>query len=102
MRTNCKEVKNKIREHILEYYTAKELAEQVEGIKCRYYPTEYHAVKHMAEGGCFMIYYAEVQDFLNMLGINPDNKKYDDVESWELYCHLIARDAQLIIKKANK
>lgn len=102
MKTNCKEVKAKVREHILDYYTVEELVEQVKALKCYVLPTNYHAVKHMAEGGCFLIYHYQVKEFLDGLGINPTNKEYDTAKSWELYCHLIARDAQLIIEHANK
>jgi hypothetical protein len=104
MRTNNKEVKNAVRVHIQEYYTAQELKDQVEYIRqgsgARLYPTVYHAVKHMVEGGCFLIYHEDVKNFLNSLGINPTNKEYDNIKSWELYCHLIARDAELIVKNA--
>ena len=100
MKTTCKEVKDKIKKHIGEYYTPEELKENAEGLKCPYYPTDYAAIKQMVEGGSFLIYYNEVIDFLNGLGINPENKKYDEIKSWELYCHLIAREGQHIIKKA--
>lgn len=102
MRTNCRAVKEAIRNHILEYYTIEELKNQIEAIRCRQYPTIYHAVKHMAESGCFLIYHGEVKDFLNGLGINPDNKEYTTEESWNLYCHLIARDSQLLMKNTFK
>lgn len=103
MKTNCKAVKDAIRSHIQEYYTPEDLKKTVEGIRLnnnKYYPTNYHAVKYMAEGGCFLVYYGEVIDFLNSLGINPENKQYSEEKSWELYCHLIARDAELLIKNA--
>lgn len=101
MKSSCKQVKDAIRAHILEYFTADELSEQVKGIKCNVYPTNYHAVYHMVEGGCFLIYNADIAAFLNGLGINPNNKEYDPYDSFKLYCHLIARDAQLILKHAN-
>lgn len=103
MKTNCKAVKDAIRSHIQEYYTPEELKNQADSIRrndARFYPTYYHAVKHMAEGGCFLVYYGDVIDFLNSLGINPENKQYPEEKSWELYCHLIARDAELLIKNA--
>ena len=100
IRTNCKIIKNAIREHIKEYYSATELKEQVNAIKCRTYPTNYHAIYHMVEGGCFLTYNHQIINFLNSLGINPENKQYDEYESFKLYCHLIARDAELIIKNA--
>ena len=103
MKSNCKEVKNAIRAHILNYYTAKELASEVNGLmrNCsRLYPTVYHAVRHMVEGGCFLIYNHDIATFLDSLGINPNGKEYDTSESFDLYCHLVARDAGLIVKHA--
>ena len=103
MRTNTKEVKTKIREHIADFYTANELKEEVKAIMNndkRIYTSVYHAVLHMVQGGCFLCYHYQVQEFLNSLDINPTNKEYDTEKSWELYCHLIARDSQLIIKNA--
>lgn len=99
--TNTKEVKKQIRAHIQEFMTPLELKANAEALIDRQNPTLYHAVRHMAEGGSFLCYYDEVKDFLNSLGINPDNKKYSDEKSWELYCHLIARDSELLIKHAN-
>lgn len=98
MKSNCKQIKEAIRKHILEYYSPEELKNQVNAIKCSIYPTDYSAVYHMVTGGCFLIYHNDVKIFLNNLGINPNNKEYNSVKSWELYCHLIARDAQLILK----
>lgn len=103
--TNCKAVKEAVRAHILEYYTPNELKAEVEGIKnnaSAAYPyyTNYAAVRHMVEGGCFLVYYTDVVNFLNNLGINPENKQFPEEKLWGLYCHLIARDADLIIKKA--
>ena len=103
MKTNCKAVKDAIREHIKDFYSPVELAEQVNYLvktNRRECPTNYHAVKYMVQGGCFLCYYHQVKDFLNSLGINPQNKEYSNEKSWELYCHLIARDAELLIKNA--
>lgn len=99
--TNNATVKAAIRAHIMDYFTIDELAETVRIVKCRTYPTVYHAVKHIVEAGGFLIYHAEVAQFLNSLGINPQNKEYDTAESWKLYCHLIARDSQLLLKSYN-
>lgn len=103
MKSNCKAVKELVREHIKDYYDPCDLAEQVAYLmhtNRRECPTNYHAVKYMVQGGCFLCYYHDVQNFLNGLGINPENKEYSNEKSWELYCHLIARDAELLIKHA--
>lgn len=102
MRTNCKQVKAAIREHILEHYTPAELACEVSSIMRntpRLYPTVYHAVRHMAESGCFLCYNGDIAAFLSSLDINPTGKVYEPDESFALYCHLLARDAELIVRK---
>lgn len=101
LNTNCKEVKNQIRAHIQEFMTPSELKANAEALIDKQNPTLYHAVKKMVQGGSFLCYYNDVKNFLNGLGINPENKEYSDEKSWELYCHLIARDSELLIKHAN-
>ena len=104
MKTNCKAVKELIREHIKDFYDPADLAEQVAYLthtNRRECPTNYHAVRYMVQGGCFLCYYNQVNAFLDSLGINPNGNKYSDEKSWELYCHLLARDAELLIKYAN-
>lgn len=101
MKSNCKQIKDAIREHISEYYSPAELLAQVDTIKCSRYPTDYHAIYHMVEGGCFLIYNQDIADFINSLGINPTDKTYDPWDSFKLYCHMIARDAQLILDHAR-
>ena len=102
MSTNCKRVKDAIRAHILEHYTPAELACEVKSIMRnapRLYPTVYHAVRYMAESGCFLCYNGDIAAFLNSLDINPTGKVYEADQSFDLYCHLLARDAELIVKK---
>ena len=99
MRTNTKIVSNMIQEHIKEYYTVEELREQVKALQYpratqlfSFTPSIYYVLDEMVQGGCFLIYYEDVKNFLNELGINPNGKEYDDVKSWDLYKHLIARE----------
>ena len=99
MRTNTKIVSNKIQEHIKEYYTIEELKEQVKALqtpreyKCFTHTASiYEALVEMVEGGCFLVYNSDVQEFLNSLGINPEGKEYDVQKSWDLYKHLIVRE----------
>ena len=99
MRTNTKIVSNKIQKHILEYYTINELKEQVKVFDNL--PTTYHALQEMVQSGCFLIYYQDVQDFLNGLGINPEGKEYPNEKSWELYKHLIAREGEKLCQKED-
>ena len=100
MRTTNKEVTQKIQAHILDYY---EDREGVEGLKkdieaAKYGNMgDYRALRELVNGGSFLIYHHEVQDFLNSLGINEEKKEYEDAKSWELYSHLIAREGLKLI-----
>ena len=100
MRTNTKIVSQKIQEHIMDQVESLELlrdnALAVLGMKET--PDMYHAFTYNVDGGNFLIYHADVRDFLNSLGINEQNKKYEDCTSWELYKHLIASNAVKMIK----
>lgn len=93
-------VRKQVQDHIKEYY------ENIEDLKSelknllgmRETPTIYHAGAYMVQGGCFLIYYADVKEFLNGLGINPQNKEYTDEKSWELYKHLIASNCEKLFE----
>jgi hypothetical protein len=98
MRTTNKEVVKKIQEHILEYSTLQELRDNLEAVKYGDM-TDYRGAVALVEGGCFLCYDNQVDDFLINLDINELNKKYDNVKSWNLYCHLLARE---ILKLINK
>lgn len=99
MKSTTNEVKQKINEHILSEFdkaagwdSDDRLTNLKEQLKALYrLPTDYARGKYMAEGGMFLVYYKEQRDFLNSLGINPDNKEYPDHKVFEQYCHLIGR-----------
>lgn len=95
MKTNSNEVKKQVQNHIKEYYTKKELKEQIDYMS---YGNKsiYQSAFTMVEGGSFLIYNEEVKYFLNSLGINPNNKEYEDTKSWDLYCKLIAYNIEKI------
>lgn len=95
MRTNSNEVKKQVQNHIKEYYTKKELKEQINYMSYGN-KSMYNLALEMVQGGCFLIYNEEVKNFLNGLGINPNNKEYEDTKSWDLYCHLIAYNIEKI------
>lgn len=101
MRTTKKEAVQKIQDHILAHY---EDREGVEGLKkdieaAKYGNMgDYQAIKALVDGGAFEVYHEDVQNFLNKLGINEKGKEYDSMKSWELYKHLIAREALKLLK----
>jgi len=106
MRTTAKEVKEQLREHVLDSFTkdygwdsddaVSNLKEQLKSFD--YLPTAYAQGRELAMGGTFLIYNIDIQEFLNGLGINPDNKEYDFQDSFDLYVHLIARTIGEITK----
>jgi len=105
MKSTTKSVKQAINMHILEQFTPdvfggtltlENLKYQLESF-C-HMPTDYAKGVYMAEGGTFLIYYSEQRDFLNSLGINPDNKEYSDDKVFEQYCHLIGRQIAELVR----
>jgi hypothetical protein len=107
MRTTNKEVVQKLREHILEYFSQDfgwdtdnridNLKEQVSAMQWSG-ESDYATGVRIAEGGTMLVYYDETKDFLNSLGINPENKEYRDSESWSLYLHLVGREISNLVK----
>lgn len=99
MKSTITEVKQKINAHILSQFTKDagwdtddalaNLKEQMKSFSRL--PNDYARGKYMAEGGMFLVYYKDQREFLNSLGINPDNKEYPDHKVFEQYCHLIGR-----------
>ena len=62
--------------------------------------TTYQTALDYVEGGSFLVYHTDVQDFLKTLDINPSGKEYTDEKAWRLYCHLIAREMTKLYTKA--
>jgi hypothetical protein len=105
MKSTTNEVKSKINAHILSYFDADHYGNDLPAIdnlkdqmkSFDYMPTAYAGGKYMAEGGTFLIYYIDQRDFLNSLGINPENKSYSDNKVFEQYCHLIGRQVAELV-----
>ena len=97
--TNSKQVKELVRAHIMEHQES-DLELLKANIKALKYNNRsvYQAGVDMVMGGSFLIYHGDVKDFLNGLGINPENKEYTDQKSWDLYVHLVAREIEKLIK----
>lgn len=100
MRSTKKEAVQKIQAHILDYYEDRGgtggLRQDMEAVKYGVMG-DYRALRELVNGGSFLIYHHEVQDFLNSLGINEEKREYEDAKSWELYSHLIAREGLKLI-----
>lgn len=97
LKGNNRRVTERIRAHIAEYYTPQELTEQLKAFDYMQ-GGNYHKIKHMVQGGCFLVYHVDVQKFLyEAMEATEAEKKYDNEQSWELYKHLIALQGEKIV-----
>jgi len=112
LRTTNPQVKAKLVEHVLSYFTKDygwdsddtmaNLKEQMKAFN--WLPTDYAGGKYMAEGGTFLIYYREQRDFLgDLLEENEFERehKYSDNQVFATYCHLVGRTVSDILKGAK-
>jgi hypothetical protein len=109
MKTNSKQVRNMIKTHILEcvynfqdqnFETIQEASQHIysEFVRVANYPANLHNIPNEQErfidylNGLpfnFLFYYSDVREFLNGLGINPNNKEFKDSEVMRRYHYLI-------------
>lgn len=99
LKTNSSVVKKKVQDHILTYYNVDELIRELDDLKSSNYDSAYHAAAHMVQTGTFLYYLDDVREFLNSLGINPENKVYSNEKMWQLYKHLIATNCSILYNK---
>jgi hypothetical protein len=114
VRSNSNQVREKVRQHILEsvydydenefdnfndasqHLTSefKRVADYPNNISR--YPNNQKRFKDYLQGVPFnfYIYNDDVEDFLNGLGINPQNKKYSSDQMWDLYSYLIWKEVE--------
>lgn len=109
MKTNSKEVRNAIKNHILEcvynYYentfpTLKEACDHLynefdrvsnDVNNKKIIPNEQKRFEYYLQGIPFYFHYTneDIEAFLNSLGINKEGKKYEPSQMWSLYAYLI-------------
>lgn len=73
-KSNSKEVIQKVREHILDFYDYKDLLSEIEAVKYNG-DSVYQAARRLVEGGCFLIYDNDVREFLDGLKLNNKSGK---------------------------
>ena len=105
--SNRKEVKEKIQNHILEYYEDDDNPEeafvkQMEAMKDNSHPTPYSWGRELAEGGNYLIYNEDMNEFLDKLKINPKGKKFKEDQSFKMYVNLVARESANLYEKLKK
>jgi hypothetical protein len=107
MKSTTTTVKNDINRHIYSYfgesYSGKPVNDCLANLKDQlksfdYMPTDYAKGVYMAEGGTFLVYTQDMEDFLNGLGINPDHKEYSEQQVFKQYCHLIGRQVAELVR----
>lgn len=112
MKTNSKEVRNAIKQHILDcvydyeennFKTLKDACnhlnnefERVAGHEYnrRKFPNQVERFVDYLQGIPFHFEYTNegISEYINGLGINPENKSYSSSKSWNLYGLLIYRE----------
>ena len=111
-RTNSKIVKNLVKQYILEtvyddkenvYKTFEEAAKRLNSEfkrvsnynnNIRRFPNDVKRFLDYLQGlpFWFPMYTEDIKDFLNSLGINPENKEFESSKMWDLYALLIYRE----------
>lgn len=101
MKTNSKEVKQKIYNHIADYFNDLEyegcttlqekIKKQIDYMRIYKEPLNQTALR-LAQGGSFIIYTYAIIEFIESLNLNnKSNKKFNDYETETLYFNLVAR-----------
>jgi hypothetical protein len=121
VKTNSKEVKQKIRQHILDSVydynenefdnfndASQHLSDEFKRVadypnNIRRYPNNQKRFTDYLQGIPFNFYFydADIEDFLNGLGINPKGKKYTSDQMWDLYSLLIWREIEPTYQSNN-
>ena len=112
MKSNSKEVRQKIYNHIeetfedLEYEGCNTLKEKiVNQIDYMKFDREaiFNTCYRLAENGTFLISNYDIIEFINSLDLNNNsNKVFDDMQAFKMYCHLLARELENIYYKGIK
>lgn len=74
----------------------KEVEERIRNNPEVHNPTQ--AIQNLYQGGTWLVYYPEIQEFLKSIGVD-DGKKHEGYESANLYAHMLQRDG---VKLYNK
>lgn len=97
--SNNKKTIEKIKNHILGFYTVEELKKEVENLKgWDGIYTDSQALKKMVEGSCFLVYFYEVRETLKDWLENLYDDKIDDTKAWDFYKNKIAIVGKRLIK----
>lgn len=104
MKTNSKEVRQKILEHINETFndldyeecltTKQKVRSQIDYMRNKK-DSIYRTCERLVEGGTFLIYTSDIETFLNSLNLNNNShKKFNDIEIFNMYKLLLSRELE--------
>ena len=105
MRSNTKKVSQAVQKHILDYYKEEGVEGFVHDVEAVKYGnmTDAEAIRAWVQCGMPLAYNEDIVNFLNGLGINPENKEYPIQQSIDLYYNLIVREGLKILNNfSNK
>ena len=89
--SNNKKTIEKIKNHILSFYTSEELKNEIKNLKgWGGVYTDYQALQKMVEGGCFLVYFQDVREILKDWLENLYNDKIEDSKAWDFYKNKMA------------
>lgn len=105
MRSNTTIVRNKVRDHISEYFNKDngwDSDDVIANIKSQlksfdHMPNTYSKAAYMVDGGTFLVYHTDVTEFILSLDLNFSDREYDNMKQWELYKHLVAREIEKMV-----
>lgn len=112
MKSNSKEVKQRVLNHIIDYVNdwdyencitiEDKVKSQIDYMKCSR-DSIFDTCKRLVEGGTFLVYNGDIEEFLLSLELNNNSKKvFDEWEMFKLYVLLLARELENIYYKGIK
>lgn len=104
MKANSKEVKTKVFNHIIELVEEWDNADTIKNKvidQIDYMKNTgediYQACIRLVQGGAFLIYDEDIREFIDSLELNNNsNKKFDNMQIFNMYCMLLARELETI------
>lgn len=109
MKTNSKEVKTKVLNHIIEFVeewdnadTIKnKVIDQIDYMK-NTREDIYQTCIRLVQGCTFLIYDEDIREFIDSLELNNNsNKKFDNMQVFNMYCMLLARELETIYNSSK-
>lgn len=85
-----------IREHILsEFVDGWDSPDSVANLRLQlksfdHLPTLYDGAVELVQGGLFLVYHYDVNEWLDELGLLASDVALDDSDRWDLYVHIVA------------